>query len=189
MKKKDIHVIRWYQARNPPMPRFFSLVYRTQIFRGWRGVARPVGAGLLSIFILVLPSFEAGTQAGRSELAGPVEAELIEVIDGDTLSVRIPIWPGQTVETLVRLEGVDTPEIKGKCAAERERGREAQTFVKKLLGGDGVMLHEVRFGKYAGRVLARVTTKAGEDVATRLVERGLGRLYGGGKRAGWCDGA
>ena len=174
------------------MPRLWSLVARALVFRGRRRLAQLAVGMAFFVFLFAVPSFQAGSlggaDAGRAKLVGPVEAELIEVIDGDTLSVRISIWPGQTVETLVRLEGVDTPEIKGKCAIERQRGQEARAFVKKLLGAGGVVLREVRFGKYAGRVLARVATKSGEDVATLLVERGLGRLYDGGKRSGWCDG-
>ena len=129
---------------------------------------------------------QAKTPISRDEIAGPINADLIEVIDGDTLSVRIAIWPGQTVQTLVRLEGVDTPELKGKCAAERSQGAQAKAFVQEVLGDGPAVLRHVRFGKYAGRVLARVATRSGDDVAHLLIERGFGRVYAGGRRQGWC---
>jgi endonuclease YncB( thermonuclease family) len=52
--------------------------------------------------------------------------------------------------------------------------------------GGVVRLHNVRNGKWAGRVVARVTVD-GKDVAAILISEGLGREYHGGKRRGWCD--
>ncbi len=46
----------------------------------------------------------------------------------------------------------------------------------------------MRHDKFGGRVLARVESNAGEDIATLLIAAGLGRPYDGGKRASWCDG-
>ncbi len=43
------------------------------------------------------------------------------------------------------------------------------------VGGGDVILWDVRYDKFGGRVLARVETGAG-----------LGRAYDGGKRKPWC---
>ena len=48
------------------------------------------------------------------------------------------------------------------------------------------MLRNIHYGKYAGRVLARVETSDGEDLNTLLLEAGLARVYDGGKRRSWC---
>ena len=56
--------------------------------------------------------------AAEDRLTGPVAAELVRVVDGDTLAVKAHIWLGQTIETKVRIRGIDTPETKGKCARE-----------------------------------------------------------------------
>ncbi len=93
-------------------------------------------------------------------------------------------WPGITIRTSVRVDGVDTPEIRGECQAEKDMAIEAREFAEAALG-ESVLLADVRQGKYAGRVVARVL--AGEqDLATMLVEAGLGRVYHGGTREGWC---
>ena len=66
---------------------------------------------------LVLP---LGAQA-REVLKGPFPFEVLEVIDGDTFRARVTIWLGQKVDVKIRLKGVDTPEMNGKCDAEKNR--------------------------------------------------------------------
>lgn len=136
------------------------------------------------VFALGLPS-----AAARETVAGPIPARVIRIVDGDTLIVRARIWLGQEVETAVRLDGIDTPELKSPCVAERELAGRARDVVAALAGGRRVVLRDVRYGKFAGRVLARIETDSGQDLAAALLERGLGRVYRGGGRAGWCDGA
>ena len=48
------------------------------------------------------------------------------------------------------------------------------------------LLRDIRFGKYAGRVVARVELAAGDDFAGDLIAAGLARSYGGGARNSWC---
>jgi endonuclease YncB( thermonuclease family) len=128
-----------------------------------------------------------GAPAPFEELvAGPVAAEVIEVIDGDTLRVRARIWLGQDVETRVRLSGADAPEVKARCEAERDLARAARDFVRERVGSRRIALRDIRYDKYGRRVLARVMTPEGEDLAESLIRHGLARAYGGGARAGWC---
>mgnify|MGYP001996263084 CR=1 FL=1 len=69
--------------------------------------------------LLVLPAvaFAADT------LPGPIQAEVIRVIDGDTIEVRAEIWLGQYIETNVRLAGMDAPGhgVGDRAAARRGR--------------------------------------------------------------------
>ncbi len=118
-------------------------------------------------------------------VAGPVEAEVVAVRDGDTIAVRARVWPGHLVVRDVRLRGVDTPELRGACEAERQQALEAKTFAETVVG-DSVRLANIEDGKYAGRVVADVLTGSG-DLAALLVESGHGRAYGGGRRQSWCE--
>ncbi len=120
-------------------------------------------------------------------LPGPVPADVVSVIDGDTLDVRAHVWLGQTVAIRVRLDGIDTPELRGRCAAERTAAEAARELVRARIGADPVRLMEVRYGKYAGRVLARIVLEDGEDLGAILLAAGLGRPYDGGARAPWCE--
>jgi len=127
--------------------------------------------------------------AGKEKtLPGPVPAQVVSVVDGDTILVRARIWLGQVVETRVRLQGVDAPEIKGKCEAERRLVARARDFAIQKMGDGRVLLVDVEYGKYAGRVVARIHTPDGADLSTALVTAGLGRPYAGGRRRSWCPG-
>jgi endonuclease YncB( thermonuclease family) len=119
-------------------------------------------------------------------VSGPVTAAVLEVIDGDTLLVRARIWLGQDVETRVRLSGADAPEVKARCEEERVLARAARDFVRGKVESKHVALRDIRYDKYGRRVLARVITPEGEDLAESLIRYGFARAYGGGARAGWC---
>ncbi|MBC8339503.1 MAG: thermonuclease family protein [Alphaproteobacteria bacterium] len=119
---------------------------------------------------------------------GPVQARVLRVIDGDTIIVRARIWLGQNIDTQVRLAGVDAPEIKGKCELERRLAVRARKLVSERSAGGTVVLSQIHYGKYAGRVVARVHTPDGKDLSELLKRAGLGRSYDGGRRPLWCDG-
>ena len=117
-------------------------------------------------------------------IPGPINARVVSVYDGDTLTVDAAPWPGLTARTKVRVAGVDTPEIRGKCQAEKDMAVRARDFVRTVVGAQ-VQLTDVRLGKYAGRVIAEVWVD-GQKLADLLIAGNLGRPYHGGRREGWC---
>lgn len=143
---------------------------------------------MLSLAVLALAALLVISPAGPAPetIAGPIAAEVLRVIDGDTLDVRARIWLGQDVRIRVRLSGVDAPELRAKCAAELELAERAKAWLAAKVAGGPVMLSEVRYGKFAGRVTARVRTAAGEDLSGALLAAGLARAYDGGRRQPWC---
>lgn len=120
-------------------------------------------------------------------MPGPFSAEVLKVVDGDTLEVRVAIWLGQDVVTHVRLLGIDTPELRGKCEAEKARAAAARDLLRTLVEGQAVTLRDVTYDKYGGRVLALVAGTDGKPLADRLIAAGLARAYDGKARAGWCE--
>jgi endonuclease YncB( thermonuclease family) len=146
----------------------------------------PRGIGALAYLVAALLAAVAKPGLAADWLPGPLPAEVTRVVDGDTIEVRVRIWLGQELETLVRIAGIDTPERRGACPAERERAAEAHLALSRLTAERQVVLREIHFGKYAGRVVARVETAAGEDLAQALKALGLARAYDGGRRPGWC---
>ncbi|MCF8483393.1 MAG: thermonuclease family protein [Rhodospirillum sp.] len=123
-------------------------------------------------------------------ILGPVEAEVQSVYDGDTMKVLAAIWPNQVVFTSVRLTGVDTPEIRGKCPEEKAQARAARDRVRALVAENGsrVLLQRIQRGKYAGRVVATVTMPDGRDLSEVLITEGLAHPYDGKTRQSWCQG-
>ena len=117
-----------------------------------------------------------------------VPAKVIRVYDGDTFTANARPWPGVTIRISVRLDGLDTPEIRGRCEEEKRQAIEAREGLKILLGGIGaaVSLERIKRGKYSGRIVSRVKNGDGVDVTESMIQLGHGRAYNGGKRQGWC---
>ncbi len=170
-----------------------------------RGSARsagfPTGAlrkalGLVVVAALLVPAAAWRAQAvdgaasqilpRRHVLPGPIEAEVIRVQDGDTLLVRARIWVGQDIVVHARIAGIDTPELRGRCARERRLAVKARDFVTAQVASRLVRLVRIRYGKYAGRVVTGVETENGTDLGQALLAAGLARPYHGRRRAGWC---
>jgi len=131
--------------------------------------------------LLLVPA--AGT---APTITSPVAAKVVKVYDGDTFTVEAYPWPGLEAKASVRVNGVDTPEIRGKCDVEKQKAIEAREFVKGLVLGEVVFLQNVKHGKYAGRVVADVKLGSGDNLAAKIINQGLGREYHGGAREGWC---
>ncbi len=137
------------------------------------------------LIVLALVLIPLSTWADPA-ITGPVSAKVVKVYDGDTFTVEAYPWPGLEAKASVRVNGVDTPEILGKCEAEKQKAIEAREFVKWFVLGKVVFLQNVKHGEYAGRVVADVKLKGGGNLADKIISQGLGREYHGGAREGWC---
>ncbi len=133
--------------------------------------------------LLALPS----AALAADTIPGPIVASVVSVSDGDTLTVNAFPWPGMTIRTAARVNGIDTPEIRGLCDAEKELAKRARDYVRATVG-DHVELTNITLGKYAGRIIADVALADGRSLAALVIAEGLGREYDGGARLGWCDG-
>lgn len=118
---------------------------------------------------------------------GPVEAIVVEVLDGDTFLAEAFVWPGHTVRVNVRIRGIDAPEMKARCGDERAAALRARDALVSMFGEDPIAISNIAGAKYYGRVLADVTTADGQGVASVLLGEKLVRPYGGGRREAWCD--
>ena len=112
---------------------------------------------------------------------------MVEVLDGDTFVAEAQVWPGHSVHVNIRIRGIDAPEMKSRCEAEREAALRARQALAAVLGDGAVTLTNIGGAKYYGRVLADVSTSAGEGVGSLLLGEGLVRRYFGGKRQSWCS--
>jgi micrococcal nuclease len=122
-------------------------------------------------------------------------ARVTDVVDGDTLDVRL----ADGTEDTVRLLGVDTPEVHVETtpaefegvpetaagrACLRRQGERASAYAVEMLAGERVTL---RFDAAAGRrggydrLLAYVVVD-GDAFNAALLERGHARLYDGSFR-------
>ena len=137
---------------------------------------------------LAAAALAAGVRAAASgeTVPGPVPAEIVAVVDGDTLAVKARIWLGQMVATDVRIARIDAPELKARCEREHTMAEQAKARLAQSVGEGPVMLRDIRYDKYGGRVLAEVETAKGENLADLMLHSGLVRPYDGGRREAWC---
>ena len=138
--------------------------------------------------VALLPLAVAATSVGAEggeRLAGPFVANVQKVIDGDTLSVEVPVWLGLALTASVRLRGIDAPELHGQCQREKDLAMAAQKQLAQETPSQ-VTLRNIEGDKYYGRVEANVTSAEGIDLGEAMLASGLARPYDGGKRGDWC---
>jgi endonuclease YncB( thermonuclease family) len=94
------------------------------------------------------------------EFTFPIKGgKVIKVYDGDTITIasKLPYDTSPLYRLSVRLNGIDTPEMKGKGVLEEEKqaAKMAQKFVSNLIFNKFVRLENIQTEKY-GRILADV---------------------------------
>jgi len=107
--------------------------------------------------------------------------------DGDTCKVTIAGLPEVFGDHIsIRLKGIDTPEIRGKCAKEKALARIARDMVRtRLEQAQQIDVKNAERGKYF-RLVARLEAD-GVDLSALLMEKGLAVPYDGGKKVkDWC---
>jgi endonuclease YncB( thermonuclease family) len=133
------------------------------------------------------PATDARPTVAAPARGGTHPADVLRVIDGDTFEARVHVWPGLDITTKVRLRGIDAPELKARCPAERAMAEAARDALRDLLAEGAVGVSAITPDKYGGRVVADAATHSIANVSAALQAKGLARSYGGGHRRGWCD--
>lgn len=139
----------------------------------------------LTIYLILAFGFAPAASAA-DYLPGPFPAEIISVYDGDTIKVRADIWLDQSITVSVRVNGVDTPEMKGKCEFERTQAEAAKQFVSHALENKTITIRNIQYDKYAGRVVADIYFDQEKNLKDLLITNGLAKPYDGGHKEPWC---
>ena len=83
------------------------------------------------------------------------------------------------------MNGIDTPEIRGKCQYEKNLALDARDFVRnKLADAKEIKLTNLQRGKYF-RVVANVLVD-GVSLEEELLDNKLAYEYSGGRKLSWC---
>jgi len=107
--------------------------------------------------------------------------------DGDTCYVTAPSLPEPLQKMSIRILGIDTPEIRGDCAEEKDLAMQGRVLANELFrAADEITLENLDWDKYGGRVLADVYLD-GELFSQKLIDAGLARPYDGGTKTPWCN--
>lgn len=108
---------------------------------------------------------------------------IASIYDGDTFKINLNCSLAVYCEKVpVRVLGVDTPEIKGQTAREKELAQQAKEFTKKFLEEEPIRLSNCGRDKYF-RLLCDVTNGEGKNLAKELIKANLGYSYYGGTKS------
>ena len=137
---------------------------------------------VLCSFLLVTSTVQAAPQYGTVTVS-----KIISVYDGDTFRVNIDSLPPIVGKNIpIRVNGIDTPEIRGKCQYEKNLALKARGFVRdKLSNAKVIKLTNLQRGKYF-RVVANVLVD-GVSLEQELLDNKLAYEYYGGKKLSWCE--
>jgi len=137
---------------------------------------------IFSIFILLTTSVYAKS-------FGDYEGAIyVRNYDGDTITFNLPgLHPIIGEKIAIRVNGIDTPEIKGRCDKEKYGAKQAKEMVADILkDAENINLSNMKRGKYF-RIAADVFVD-GDNLADILIEAGMAIKYNGGKKTHkWCD--
>ena len=138
---------------------------------------------------LILPFLLLPTYSFAKSFGDYQGAIYLQNYDGDTIRFDLPKYPPIAGDDIrVRVNGIDTPEIKGKCEKESYDAKQAKEMVADILkDAEQIVLRNMERGKYF-RIAADVIVD-GESLGDMLVEAGMAVRYDGGKKTHkWCEG-
>jgi len=112
--------------------------------------------------------------------------EITSIYDGDTFRANIEGFPVVIGESMsIRINGIDTPELQGKCDKEKQLAMLAKQFtVERLRAAKSVVLKDIKRGKYF-RLIADVYLD-GVNLGDQLIKQGHAVSYIGKTKQTWC---
>lgn len=143
---------------------------------GFAEIVFMIAAGLfLGTFYVMMTAKPIAWPLGLG--AEPGSPAYVEVIDGDTFDYG---------NIRIRIADIDTPEVRGRCAYERELAARATSRMRTLLVAGPFELERTgtRDVDRYGRSL-RIVTRDGHSLGDTMVAEGLARPWRG-RREPWC---
>jgi micrococcal nuclease len=108
--------------------------------------------------------------------------EVVKIYDGDTITVILDLGFGISKKEVIRLYGIDTPELRGEQRPEGLVSRARLVELIKDAEGLTIKTYKDKKGKY-GRMLGNImATNYEESLNQILVNEGLATDYFGGKK-------
>lgn len=142
---------------------------------------------MLSLFMKFRMPIDKNSRAMITSYGDFNNVEYVSNYDGDTLRVSIKnLHPLIGSNINIRVNGIDTPEMKGGCEKSKALAKEAKLVVQELLTkAKQIRLLNCTRGKYF-RICADVYAD-NINVASLLLAKGLAVKYDGGtKTHDWC---
>jgi len=102
------------------------------------------------------------------------KANLIRVIDGDTIFVDVDLGFHIHVKSYLRFARINAPELRSKNPIEKEKAKKVKYRVLKLLNNSPIKKIIVRkYGKYQNRYISEIILENGINISDQLLYEGL----------------
>jgi len=109
--------------------------------------------------------------------------EIVKIYDGDTITVILDLGFGITKKEIIRLFGIDTPEIRGEERPDGLRSRERLIELIEENPDFYIKTYKDKAGKY-GRMLGELMVPDKKTSLNQvLVNEGFAKPYFGGKKS------
>lgn len=127
----------------------------------------------VSMFLVVL-LVAVGVNAQSKMVTHVYQAQLVRVVDGDTMDVALDMGLGVKMDVRIRIRDFDAPETwRPSSATERAHGEQATAKAIELLSKP-FQVNSHGWAAY-NRVEATVTLSDGRDFATVMKQAGLSK--------------
>jgi micrococcal nuclease len=114
-------------------------------------------------------------------------SKVISVYDGDTFRANIKGYPPLVGENIsIRINAIDTAEIRGKCPREKELAIKAREFTKSHFAKAKIIeFRNIKRGKYF-RLAADIYVD-NQNLGDLLISAGLAYRYNKRAKKSWCN--
>lgn len=139
------------------------------------------------LLTLLLTLITTNLSAKTNNYGNATVAEVTSIYDGDTFRANIIGFPTIVGEHMsIRINGIDTPELRGKCPEEKAQAKLAKQFtVKHLRSAKRITLKNIKRGKYF-RLIADVYVD-GINLAEQLIKNNHAVEYQGKTKKNRCS--
>ena len=139
-----------------------------------------------TLLILLITSLSFTLYAKDKSFGDAKVLDITSIYDGDTFRANIKGYPAIVGEHMsIRINGIDTPELRGKCDKEKQLARKAKQFtVEHLRSAKSITLKNIKRGKYF-RLIADVYID-GVSLGEQLIKQGHAVKYIGKTKKQWC---
>ncbi|MBL0690589.1 MAG: thermonuclease family protein [Alphaproteobacteria bacterium] len=108
------------------------------------------------------------------------EIEMIKVIDGDTMLIRLLDISGIDVEVKLRILGIDTAELTSIEPKELELSLRAKDYAEELLlGKSNLRVVNISNDKYRSRIVGDIELSNGKLFSKMMLDKNLAIQYDG----------
>lgn len=141
----------------------------------------------MKLFLLILITTGLLSQSIKDITFGSATVlKVTSIYDGDTFRADIKGYPPVVGRRMsIRINGIDTPEIKAHCEKEKILARAAKKATVVLLrNAHKIELRNIRRGKYF-RLIADVYVDE-KSISKELINKHLAVPYYGNTKINWC---